>query len=153
MNNLAIILMLVTSYAIPGVAALLTAAKWPSAVTGVISLVLASFSGFLTEAQAEPHYDWKHGALLALGSLVTALIAHKQLWDGALANWLHSFGSKVTDLGPGSIDDPEPVADIPLPPITPSDPDQPAAGVPPPVDPNTAGSSAPTADPAPPAAV
>lgn len=84
------VLMIATSYLIPGVAALLTHFKLPSSVTGVIALVLAAISGFLTEAQA-PNFDWKHGLLYMLLNLGIALIAHKQLWEGPLANWLHSI--------------------------------------------------------------
>ncbi len=90
--NLASVLMLVSSYFIPAVAALLTKVKWPASVIGVIALALSTLGGFVAELQADPSYNWKHGALLALSSLAVALIAHKQLWEGDLTNLLHRVG-------------------------------------------------------------
>lgn len=89
--NLATVVFLAASYGIPGLASLLTFVKWPTWVTGVISLVLASAGGLLTEA-SQPGFDWRGGALLALSSLGVALIAHKQLWEGPLADGLHRIG-------------------------------------------------------------
>jgi hypothetical protein len=99
--NTATILSLITSIAIPGVSALL--AKH-AAMAGVLSPILATASGFLSEWAAAPgHYDWKAGALTAVISYGVAVAAHYGLWKGTTyESSLLKVGSNAAPAPPGT---------------------------------------------------
>jgi uncharacterized membrane protein YfcA len=79
----ATILGLIISVVIPGLASLLNVGRLPAAASGLITLALSTLTGFLTAWKANPDgYDWKQGALAALGSYIVAAVARRQLWAG-----------------------------------------------------------------------
>jgi hypothetical protein len=99
--NTALILALVVSIVIPLVAALLTRAKIPANVTGVITMFLAAVNGFATEwAQSSnaTHYDWKSAAGISLFSFIVAVASHYGVWKSTtLEAQLLAVGSKTAE--------------------------------------------------------
>ena len=83
LTSTALILSLLLSIVIPGVASLLNVGRLSPAVSGPITLLLAALNGFLTEWAAAPnHFAWQPAALTALASYVIAALARHQLWAG-----------------------------------------------------------------------
>lgn len=93
-GNTALVLSVLTAYGIPLLSALAT--KAPSAVTGIVTTLVAALSGFLAEWAANPdHYDWKAGAATALAAWIVATRAHDKTWAGSdIERALHSVGTK-----------------------------------------------------------
>jgi hypothetical protein len=75
--NTATILALMTSVIIPHASSLLSNNRLiPAWAGGYVTLVLAAVSGFCSEWAAQPnHYNWKQGALTALGSFLLAALS------------------------------------------------------------------------------
>lgn len=98
------VLMVATSVLIPLLSSLLSRAHWPSEVTGLLTLLIAAASGFLTDWYAAPnatHYDWKTAAVLAGVAYLTAVLARIQLWAGTKTDAkLLAVGSKQAAVAP-----------------------------------------------------
>jgi hypothetical protein len=77
--NTAYVLMIITSFAIPAVSALLTSQKLLSkGVTGLLSLLLSYVSAFFAQWSQSAdlnHYNWTKFALLGLGSFLVAVLS------------------------------------------------------------------------------
>ena len=81
----AVILALILSVFIPLVSSLLSRTHWPSEVTGILTLTIATANGFFTEwAQSSDsgHYDWKTALGIAIYSFVIAVVGRLALWKG-----------------------------------------------------------------------
>jgi len=81
--NTATILALIVSVVIPLIAALLSKARWPQEVTGIITAALATANGFFTEwanSTGANHYNWQAALGIAIGSFFLAIAAHYGVW-------------------------------------------------------------------------
>jgi hypothetical protein len=89
-------LSLATSVAIPLISALLYRAQWNRTVVGLLSLLLATANGFLTEWAAAPsRYDWQDGIWRAALSFGVVVAAHYGVWkDTPAEGRLLAVGSK-----------------------------------------------------------
>lgn len=80
----AFVLSVATSYVIPLISSLLGQIHWDSWVLGIITTVIATANGFLTEwAQSSSvnHYDWKHALVISFADLLLALTGRKVSWE------------------------------------------------------------------------
>lgn len=92
---------LLVSIVIPAASALLVKAHWDASVTGVLTLLLSTADGFLTQwAHAGSGFDWRAAAGTALMSwLIAALTQSKILSGTQLEARLLALGSGVTPTG------------------------------------------------------
>lgn len=141
--SVAQVVSLVVSFGIPAVSALLARVHWPAWLVGLLSLTLAAVNGFGTEwAQAGASFQWKTAVGGAIFSYALALLGHYGIVKGDLYGKLLSLGSglsKLTDTGPGTIEEATPPANAGAPATTTSSP---AAAAP---DPMVSGSQPPAA--------
>lgn len=76
-----LIALTLVSLFLPLLSSLLAKSTWPAHVVGLATLVLTAAAGLVAEwLKAGDDYDWRHGAGLAVWSLVFALIGRVMLW-------------------------------------------------------------------------
>jgi hypothetical protein len=79
----ALILSLFVSLFIPLLSSLLAKSHWDGAVIGMLTLVLTTANGFLTEwslSNDAGHYDWKTALGITLYSFLFAVFGRLALW-------------------------------------------------------------------------
>ena len=88
---------LVLSILIPLLTSLLAKAHWPTEIQSLITIVLATATGFLTEwIDAGSTFDWKTALGLSLGSMLVAIAARYGFWrETPLDAKLLSVGGKT----------------------------------------------------------
>jgi len=96
--NTAVIISLVVSVVIPLFSSLLSRTHWPSEVTGLLTVALATANGFFTQwSQTTDEFQWKSALLLSLGSFLVAVAKRVALWRGTQTDAkLLAVGSKTT---------------------------------------------------------
>jgi len=85
--NLATALALVVSVVLPLVSSLLTKESMPAEVRGILTLLLATVTGFVTEwahaaASSDVSFRWQAAAGTAAVSFVIAVLSRYGLWRG-----------------------------------------------------------------------
>jgi peptidoglycan/LPS O-acetylase OafA/YrhL len=90
---LPLVVLLLVSLVVPLVSALAT--KRPGLATGLLTLLLATVVGFLTEwADGGDQYDWRRGLYNAALSFLLAALAHSKIYKGSqIEKDLHAVGS------------------------------------------------------------
>lgn len=84
--DLATAIALAVSVGIPALSALLAKSKCPPNLAGMLTLLLASVNGVLTEALGTGHgFNWPHAISVAALSYVVAVLSHYGLLKGTPA--------------------------------------------------------------------
>lgn len=80
MNINAVLITAAITAFIPWLVALVTHQQAHPGLKAVLLLLLTAVTGVLTAWQADPNYDWQHGALYAFEGFIVAVGAHFGLW-------------------------------------------------------------------------
>lgn len=93
----ATILALLAGVVLPGVSSLLANLVIPVEARALLTMLLSAVSGFVAEWAHDPHgYDWRRGAVTALGTYILAAAARSQFWrKSALDSKLLAVGAPV----------------------------------------------------------
>lgn len=89
--NLATALALIVSVLLPLASSLLTKQSMPAEVRGILTLLLATVTGFVTEwahaaASSDVSFRWQAAAGTAAVSFVIAVLARYGLWKGTVTD-------------------------------------------------------------------
>jgi hypothetical protein len=92
----AMLVVVLASVVLPAVSAAVTRLHWDSSITGIITALLSTATGFLTEwGQAGSGFDWKTAAVTALASWLVAVATQSRILSGtALEARLLLFGNR-----------------------------------------------------------
>jgi uncharacterized membrane-anchored protein len=93
----ATVIALLISTVLPLVSSLVTTVHMPPEVAGIVTLLLATVTGFLTEwHEAGDGFRWQTAAGLAALSFLTAAVARARIWIGSRTDAkLLAVGSKT----------------------------------------------------------